>query len=355
MNRKFRWVCAVLCTSLLIIGFLAVFYIAWTDGYWATIECLIGLLLGFIFAPIFHELGHVIVGSTQKMQCSYFKAFCIRLQKVEGKMQFSFASPFTADQTQMLPKCGGNMQRRASFYSLGGLIFGGAFLLVVLLLAVLFSILGVTTYILWGILPYAAYLFILNIFPVEYAAGKTDMLIYLGIKHGYDAEKNMLSAMEIQGQLFEGKTFTQIDNSYYFDLPQLAEDEPMFAVMLDLKYRYYLEKEDLDSAADCLNRLSQAQAYLSEEETEKIAAEFVYMHSLLHDKDGAEESAKYCKEYLKKNTVTAKRILAAWSKENELSVATDVLIKQANAALEKEWILGVKKFESILISRIQSV
>ena len=96
---------------------------------------------------------------------------------------------------------------------------------------------------LWGMVPYAAYLFLLNLPPVEYASGKTDTLVYLGLKKGYDGEKNMLSAMEIQGQLYEGKSFAEIDETLYFDNPQLCEDEPLFAVMLDLKYRYFLEKE----------------------------------------------------------------------------------------------------------------
>ena len=65
------------------------------------------------------------------------------------------------------------------------------------------------------------YIFFLNIAPLEYASGKTDALVYRGIQRGEAAEKVMLSAMEIQGQLYEGKTFSQIDESLYFDLPQL--------------------------------------------------------------------------------------------------------------------------------------
>ena len=94
-------------------------------------------------------------------------------------------------------------------------------------------------YILWGILPYTGYLFLLNVLPLEYPNGKTDIGVYVGIKKGEAAEKNMLSAMEIQGQLAEGKSFSEIDEMLYMDVPQLCEDEPMFAVMLDLRYRYY--------------------------------------------------------------------------------------------------------------------
>lgn len=65
--------------------------------------------------------------------------------------------------------------------------------------------------------------------------------------------------MEIHGKLAEGKSFSEIDEKFYFDLPQLPEDEPMYAIILDLRYRYYLERGETERAADCLNRLASAQ------------------------------------------------------------------------------------------------
>ena len=134
------------------------------------------------------------------------------------------------------------------------------------------------------------YSFLLNIAPAEYPGGKTDTAVYIGLKKGYDAEKNMLSAMEIQGQLSQGKSFAEIDEGLYFNLPQLCEDEPMFAIMLDLRYRYYLDKQDMDNAAACLNRLVGILDYLPLTECEKIAAELVYMNVLRGEMPQAEES-----------------------------------------------------------------
>ena len=162
----------------------------------------------------------------------------------------------------------------------------------------------------------------------------------------------MLSAMEIQGQLYEGKSFAEIDETFYFDNPQLCEDEPLFAVMLDLKYRYFLEKEEYDKAADCLNRLAQAQEYLPDAEAEKLAAELTYLHSLRGDLESAEESGKLCREYLKSDEAAAKRVLAAYSKAFGKTEAIEPLKAQAQACLEKERIEGLRKFEEILLSRI---
>lgn len=354
MKRGLATAYAVFNLILLIAGFLLVFLFALQAGVEETIEGVCGLIAGVVLAPICHELGHVALARANGMDDVYVKTFCFKLVLKNGKKKFSFASPFSPDETQVVPKRGGDMQKRAQAYTLGGLIFGSIFLFALLTAAIVCAAFGVTRYALWGAAPYAAYLFLLNVAPLEYAGGKTDMLVYLGLKRGYDAEKNMLAAMEIQGRLYEGKSYAEIEEKLYFDLPQLREDEPLFAVMLDLRYRYYLEKGELEKAADQLNRLANSQSYLADAETEKIAAELVYMHSLLGDPDGAEENGKLCREYLKSEDASAKRILAAYSSAFGRKDAAEELILQAEEALRNERIVGVAKFERILLSRVRT-
>lgn len=352
MRRRYAAAYAVFCTILLAGGFLVAFWFAQRTGVKGTVECICGLAIGFAVSPIVHECGHMFFAKRSDMEIVYAKFFCFKLFSKNGKKRFSFASPFAADETQILPKCGGNMQARAKRYTLGGLVFSGVFLIAVLLAAALCSCFGNAQYLLWGIIPYAGYLFLLNLLPCEYASGKTDMLVYIGLKKDASAEKTMVSAMEIQGELYGGKSFSEIDEALYFDIPQLPEDEPLFAVTLDLRYRYYLEKGENEKAADCLNRLAQAQAYLPDAEVEKLAAELVYMHSIFGDVARAEESGKLCVECLKNGTATSCRILAAFSAACGKTEAVAPLIARAEAALSDERIEGVKKFEKILLSRI---
>lgn len=352
MKRKLTTIYAVFVTALLAAGFLLAFIFAWKAGIEETVKCIVGLVYGFVLSPILHELGHVSFALIANMDYVYVKFFCFKIYIKNGKKRLGFASPFAPDETQVLPKSGGNMQKRAILYALGGLIYGGAFLLIILIGAILCSAIGRTSYLLWGIVPYAAYLFLLNLPPVEYASGKTDTLVYLGLKRGYDTEKTMLSAMEIQGRLYEGKSFAQIDESFYFNLPQLCEDEPLFAVILDLRYRYFLEKEEYEKAADCLNRLASAQAYLPDNEVEKLAAELTYLHALKGDLEGAEESGKLCREYLQSNEASVKRVLLAYSKAFGKTDAIEPLKAQAEVCLKRERIAGLRKFEEILLSRI---
>jgi len=352
MKRRLATTYAIFCTLLLAGGFLSVFYFAWKAGRWEALDGIIGLAFGFIFAPCIHELGHVCFALCVKMDYVFVKCFCFKMYTKEGKKQFAFASPFSPDQTQVMPKRGGDMQSRAAKYALGGLVFNGVSFVLLLAGGVLTACLASPSYKLFGLSVYTGYLFLLNLPPFEYASGKTDSLVYKGIKKGFDAERCMLSAMEIQGQLAEGKSYCEIDPSFYFDLPQLCEDEPMYAVMLDLRYRYHLEKGDFESAADCLNRLALNEEYLSDPVIEGVAAELVYLHSLNGDLESAERSGLVCKEYLKRNTVTAKRILAAYSLACGKTEAAGVLLEQAKEALRREPIAGVKKFEKILLARI---
>ncbi len=353
MRRKLAITYAIICMLALIAGFALVFFFAWKIGIGAMIACICGILLGFIFAPTVHELGHICRGKAQNMQCVYWKCFCLRRVVYNGKKRVSFCSPFAPDETQMLPKSGGNMQNRAAKYTLGGLVFSGVFLCAVVAIGIVFSLLDEPNFVVWGMLPYTGYLFLVNALPLEYASGKTDALVYRGIKKGYDAEKCMLSAMEIQGQLFAGKSFGEIDKALYFDLPQLCEDEPLFMILLDLRYRYFLDKGDFDGAADCLNRLIRSENYLSDGEVERVAAELTYMHAVGGDLARAEESGKLCQDFLRGESVTAKRILAAYAHATGKIEEKDALLAQARAALPLEPILGVRKLEENLLSRIE--
>ncbi len=350
--KKRATIYAIVNTLLFVSGCILVFYFAWRSGVPQVVSALVGLVFSFMLAPLAHELGHLIFAYVTQMEYVYFKAFCFRFVRKGGKGKFSFASPFTADETQVLPKQSGSMQKRAAWYAIGGLFLQGFMLFVFLGGAIICTALSHTRFSLWGSIPYFVYLFLLNVAPLEYDSGKTDMLVYRGIKKGAPAEKNMLAAMEIQGCLYEGKSFTEIPEAYFFDQPQLCEDEPLFAVMLDLRYRYYLEKNQLEKAADCLNRLTQTQAYLSESEVQKIAAELVYMHALRGDFERAEACGALCKEYLTEDTAAAKRILAAYSAAFGKKEAISPLKEQAKECLSKERIAGIRKFEGILLDRI---
>ena len=352
MKKALLTIYNVMLTVLLLTGYAIIFYFAWENGTREMISTLIGMVYGFVFAPIFHELGHLWFAQINGMEYVYFKAFCLRFVRKDGKVKFSLVSPFAADQTQVIPKHGGNMKKRAARYAAGGLVFEGVMLAILLAGALVCAYFGAITFVLWAMIPYFAYLFFLNGMPAYLSGGKTDSAVWRGIKKGENVEQNMLAAMEIHGQLYEGKSFAEIDEKWYLNQPQLCEDEPLFAVMLDLKYRYYLEKGDFDKAAGQLNRLAQTQAYLPDEEVEKIAAELAYMHAINQDIERAEECEKLCFSYLSKDVTSAHRIQAALACMRKDFDEVEVRKELAEKALKKERIKGNARFEKVLLSRI---
>ena len=91
------------------------------------------------------------------------------------------------------------------------------------------------------------------------------------------------------------------------------------------------------------------------EETEKIAAELVYMHAINGDTENAKQSSNYCKEFLQGESVQAKRALAAYCLAIGKTEEAEILIEQARIALKKERVKGVAKGEEILLSRLAMV
>ncbi|MBR2023873.1 MAG: hypothetical protein IJ996_05110 [Clostridia bacterium] len=353
-NRRIATAYAVFCTLLLVGGGVVCFAFAYQDGIDSMIECIAGLLVGVVLAPIFHELGHVAFAKMAKMQLVYVKTFCFAWIRRGKKLHFRLVSPFAPDETQVIPNTGADIRSRAVQYTLGGLIFSGIVWTVLLVASVLVTVLAKPNFELWGMSVYTGYLFLLNVLPLEYGSGKTDALVYRGIKKGYDAEKVMLSAMYIQGEIFAGKSYGEIDETYYFDLPVLAEDEPLFAILCELRYRYLVDKERFDESAKYINRLAGIQEYLTDEQMQRVCAELVFMHALNGDLERAEECAKPCKAFLSAETATAKRVLATFTFAFGEKDKAQTLKETGLALLQDEWIAGERLWEEKLLSRLQS-
>lgn len=350
--RKLARFCAVFTTALWLAGCVCVVAFAWKTSTLAIVWSVAGLLLSLCLSPSIHEWGHILFGKTQGMRLTYTKFFCFRMQEKGGKLRFSFASPFVAEQTQMIPKTGGNMKKRASVYTLGGILLGSIFFAAFAAAAIsLVSIGRDVGFFFFGLLPYTGYLTLLNAFPVYYGDGATDGLVLKGVKNGEAEAANMLSAMEIFGRLSEGKSFSEIDEKLYFSLPVIPEDVPVYATIADLRYRYFLEKGDLDKAGAALNRLASLSGYLSEGQVEEIAAELCYMHAILGDLERMKEARKVCENYLSSETAQAKRIEAAYYAAAGERDRAEAARERATALLKKERISGKRKAELILLGR----
>ncbi len=319
-----------------------------TDGALSLIE---GLIVALIFAPTIHEIGHISFALAQGMKLRYSKFFCVKIQKQGGRYAFSLANPFVADETQVVPTRGGDMKRRAVWYALGGLIYSGVVLSLFLAAAIILSCFGIHSAKLWGLVPFWSYLFLANCFPLEYASGKTDALIVSEIKSGEPVAQAFLAVMDVQGRLFAGEEYAKIEDAA-FAFPVLAEDEPLFPICCDLKYRRALDEGDYVAAADSLKRWAQSEEYLTDFERQKLAAELTYMHALGEDFDSANKSAKFCEKFLKSQELSAKRILATIAFKAGKIDEAKTLKEEALSLLNGEDVVGERLLEEKLVKRL---
>lgn len=351
MKRVATIAYAVLSVLIMVEGFVFAFFFSWKNGLTAVIICLVGIVFSVFFTPFMHEIGHISFGKMQKMRLKYTKFACFSVFEQNGKLHLRFAPLFGADQTQMVPSQSGNMVRRTVWYTLGGLIFGALQILAFVLLGV-FLLPTSAAFFFFGALPYAVYLFMLNVLPVSYASGATDMRVICGIVRHEREELAMILSMDIFGLLGEGKSFSQMQQNRIDNLPIVAEDAPVYAVMQDIKYRYFLETGDEERAVDALNRLALASEYLSEEQTQQIATELLFMHAERGDKERADAAKGIAEDYLSRNLPECKRALAA---HYALTGEKDKAVKSAKdglLALKNESLLGKRRSEEVLLLRL---
>ena len=108
-NKTLATVYAVFCTLLLIGTGVVCFVFALMGGTSQTVQAVIGIALGILFAPIMHELGHVVFAKNSAFTIAYVKAFCFAWQRKGKKLRFCMVSPFSPDETQAVPKHSENM------------------------------------------------------------------------------------------------------------------------------------------------------------------------------------------------------------------------------------------------------
>ena len=85
MKRKSSTIYAMICTLLLVAGFVSVFFFAWNGEIADMVKCLVGFVLGFILTPVIHEMGHIVFAKNAQMECVYVKCFCLRIYRKNGK------------------------------------------------------------------------------------------------------------------------------------------------------------------------------------------------------------------------------------------------------------------------------
>ncbi len=270
MSRKVNIINNIL-SMLFTMGALVATVLICNSNYAGSLVEIIGFIVlgaiisGFIVA-VSHELGHYLAGKKRG-----FKLYCIviwffKWTIIGKKKRFSFTLPLDeSGYTEMIPMHGDDMANRYKKMTKGG-IYGPLILMlvgIIPLILVYFVSIPLVIFCIWSmLLPMGAYYLFGNILPMSTAGVLNDGAVILGLKNNDDVSKVTVALLKIQSELYNGKTPGEIDQTLLFDLPQLAEDQPVFAMLLDARYNYYLDKEDYENAKKTSDRLMEILEYM---------------------------------------------------------------------------------------------
>ncbi len=264
MKRRTNIINNVLSMALTFGALIAVVLIC-NNNYIGSMFEIIGFIIlgaiisGFIVATT-HELGHLIAGRHNGFNLYCIVIWFFKWVKIGKKTNFSFTLPFEeAGYTEMIPTKTDNLSKRFAKMTKGG-IYGPLVLMIIgiaplVLVSVGISLPLIVFAILSMLFPMGAYYLFGNILPMSSYGVLNDGALLLSLKRNDDVAKVTVALLNYQAELYNGKTPSEIDESLIFDLPQLPEDNPSFAMILDARYNYYLDKEDFENAKKVSDRL----------------------------------------------------------------------------------------------------
>lgn len=223
----------------------------------------VGAIVAGLINAFMHELGHLISGKKNGFVFSSMVIWFFKWSKINNKMRFDLVMMGDeAGYTEMIPSSEKDIEKGLKRMTRGGIIM--SFVAMIIGIPPLFmSFLPVWIFSIWVMfLPIGLYYFLGAVLPSSSYGILNDGAVLYHLRKGMDNSKVIVNLLKIQAQLYNGKTPSQVDENLYFDLPQLPEDNPNFALLLNARYAYYLDKKDYENAIKTTKRLLSLEEYL---------------------------------------------------------------------------------------------
>ncbi len=260
MSRKANVINFIVSIGVTMVALFVVVYLCNNKFQETLINVMLKFLVGAIVAGLVntfvHELGHLIAGKKNGFVFSAITVWFFKWYKQKDKVKFSFVMMGEeAGYTEMIPTSTENLEKRFLSISRGGYV--ASLIMTILSLSIFFiPNLSVWLFCILGMfLPVSVYFFTSTLLPASSYGVRNDGAVVYGIKHNDDIAKVSVSILKIQAEMYQGKTPSQVDESLYFDLPQLPEDDLNFIMLLNARYLYYLDKNDYKNAKKVTDRL----------------------------------------------------------------------------------------------------
>ncbi len=344
------------------IGFFAVLIVCnkfYGEQMFASIlRFLIGAIIAGFFNTVAHELGHYYVGKKNGFAFSSMSIWFFRWKKVKDKTRFEFIlMGEEAGYTEMIPTQTDDIDKKFIKMTKGGI--NASLLITILGLPPLFmGFLPIWVYSIWAMfLPVGLYYYFGTLLPTTTEGVLNDGAVIANIKNKTDSALVMINLLKIQAQSYAGKSPKEIDEALYFDLPQLPEDDINFAMLLNARYSYYLDKEDYENAKKITARLLSLEDYLPKAFQMIVKADALYNACTFDfDEVRADDLLYEVEKYLNNvNTATNVRIKIAYLKNVVKETENlDVFFKKAYREVKREQLKGVGVFETKLLDKLKA-
>ena len=357
---------------LLLLGFLAsVLVVVLVGGFLAPLGkksflTLLSVPVFIILNTAFHEIAHIIAGKRNGFKTISFRILGFRFKKINGKTTVKYVGlGEQVGEAEIIPTEIDNLKDRyakvaktgiiANFIltilSVGLLVFWKIYIKDVMLYA------NVWFYLTAFAFPISFYFFLCNALPMSSDLVRNDGAMLYGIKKDEPEVLVMFSLMQAHALIHQGKTPSEVDASYYFDVPVIREDDPIYITLLNNQYSYYLDKGDFDNAKNTILRIEALSDYIPKFMYSEIQTELLYAYStFMLDEDKADDLAEDNELYLNKVlSVSTLRAKGAYAKNvlKDTSFFNDILDMAKKLADEVE-VKGLSVYENKLLDRLNN-
>jgi len=361
MSRKTNVINYIITMAVTLITLFVVIYISNLNYKQNTIDAMLMLLCGAIITGLIntfaHEFGHYFAGKRNGFAFSEMVVWFFRWKKGKKKVRFNFVMiGEEAGYTEMIPQSPECVEKGLKKMTLGGVV--ASFVVMMLGVPALFlTVLPVWIYSIWAMfLPVGAYFFFGCALPATNSGVRNDGAVLYGIKKQDDETKVTINLLKIQAELFQGKRPCEVNQELFFDLPQLPEDCLTFAMLLNARYNYYLDKEDFAKAKQTIDRLLSIEEYLPKIyvnmlKTEALYASCTFDYNAELADDYVYELEKYLNNVNNCSTVRAKLAYLLYVQGEKESA--EIFIKKGLKEADRCNLKGIGLMETKLFNKMK--
>ncbi len=315
------------------------------------------IVFGFINALV-HEWGHVIAGKKNGFEILSVTVWFFRFTRRKGRLRTDFVMiGEEAGYTEMLPKNTDNLAVRLKKATRGGII--ASLIMAIISIAPMFMssfLPGIAYYLISVFFPVSVYYLFGSALPMSSGGVLNDGAVVRGLNKNDLVSQVTVGLLKIHSELYSGKRPSEIDEKMYFDLPQLAEDELYFIMLLNARYAYYLDKGDLENAKKTSDRLLGLIDYMPANIKNAVKTDALYNACTFDYNEETADNLMYeLDKYLNNvNTATNVRAKLAYliyvRKEKENA---ETLYKKAVREAEKCPVKGLGRYEKALLEKME--